>query len=373
MDEVQLNPAQRNILPYLLALTGAVVGILGLLTPWLSIGARGISGSSSNPGKLTYLVISSLVVLGLGAFIDQLRNYKKVIALVTMAICFDVLASYAIWANQAFSAIGDFNDAAGELNDLGGLFGGALSSLADSIEPSITTGFYMVCASAVIGIVSSVLVFRQPKNQNSEDLFNPDIDAIQDEISMKHQKQYFGVPQTPFFITLASAVLGLAVVVAGSGSSELNKAINSNLLNPFGSNSTESEDVSSDVFNCLEVRNTKNSIKLNQSSFSGDPSPSDIFVATQFRITNNCGKAVIGIKGTMIFQNVVGDEVFTGNYTDDKTINIGESFTSSLDYGWTFNEFENEHGVLAGTDESKTKAILKLTKVAFDDGTSLSG
>jgi hypothetical protein len=74
----------------------------------------------------------------------------------------------------------------------------------------------------------------------------------------------------------------------------------------------------------------------------------------------------------MIFQNVVGDEIFTGNYTDDNTIKVGESITSSLDFGWTFNEFEDEHGVLAGVDQSKTTAILKLSKVAFEDGTSLS-
>ena len=166
--------------------------------------------------------------------------------------------------------------------------------------------------------------------------------------------------------------MGLAVVVAGSGSSELTRAINSNPLNPIGSGSTETEDVSSDIFNCLEVNNTRNSIKLNQSRFSGDPEPTDIFVATQFRITNNCGKAILGIKGSMIFQNVVGDEIFTGNYTDDNTIKVGESITSSLDFGWTFNEFEDEHGVLAGVDQSKTTAILKLSKVAFEDGTSLS-
>ena len=290
-----------------------------------------------------------------------------------MAICFDVLVSYAIWANRAFSAVNDFNDAAGKLDDFGGLFGDALSNLTNSIEPSITTGFYMVCASAVIGIVSSVLIFRQPSQGESQDLSNPKEDAVDANAPVNDEKQYFGVSQVPFFITLAAAILGLAVVVAGNGSSELTGAINSNPLNPIGSNSTETEDVSSDVFDCLEVRNTRNLIKLNQSSFSGDPEPTDIFVATQFRITNNCGKAVSGIKGSMIFQNVVGDEIFTGNYTDDKTINVGESITSSLDFGWTFNQFEDEHGVLASVDQSKTKAILKLSKVAFEDGTSILG
>jgi len=372
VEEVKLNPAQRNILPYLLAFAGAAIAVVGLITPWLSIGARGVSGSSSGQGKLTYLVIGSLVVLGLIAFVDQLKNHRRLIALVTMAVSFDVLVSYAIWANRAFSAVNDFNNEAEKLDDVGGLFGGALSNIADSIQPSVTTGFYMVCAGAIIGIVSSALIFKQPTQDSFEHAANPGKGSGESQVSISQKKEYFGVSQTPFFITLATAILGLAVIVAGSSSSDLSASLNSNPLNSLDSSSTTADEVSSDAFSCIQLVNTKNVIKLNQSRFSGDPSPTDTFVATQFRIANNCEKAVIGIKGTMVFRNVVGDEIFTGDFNDDQTIKAGESITTRLDYGWTFNEFEDEHGILAGIDQSKAKANLVLSKVAFEDGTSIS-
>ena len=372
MEEVQLNPAQRNVLPYLVAFAGAAIGILGLLTPWLSIGARGISGSSSDQGKLTYLVVGSLIVLGLSTFVEQLRRYTKIISLVTMAICFDVLVSYAIWANRAFSAVEDFNNASENLDDFGGLFGDALSNLANSIEPSVTTGFYMVCAAAVIGLVASILIFAKPSKANASDETKSDQSAVEGESIENGMRSHFGVSRIQFIVTVAGAILGLVFVIVGSGSNELSSSLNSNSLNPLSANNNETEEVSSDVFDCLQVTNTKNVIKLNQSRFSGDPSPTDIFVATQFRIINNCGKEVSGLKASMIFQNVVGDEVFTGEFTEDQTIKVGESITTTLNSGWTFNEFEEEHGVLAGMDASKTKAILMLSKVAFEDGTTIS-
>lgn len=373
MEEVQLNPAQRNILPFLVAFAGAAIGILGLLTPWLSIGARGISGSSSDQGKLTYLVVGSLIVLGLTTFVEQLGRYTKIISLVTMAICFVVLVSYAIWANRAFSAVEDFNNASENIDDFGGLFGGALSNLADSIQPSVTTGFYMVCAAAVIGLIASILIFAKPSKVKPEaelDLEGNHVESLSSDDGMQ---SHFGVSRIQFIVTVVGAILGLIFVIAGSSSSELSSSLNSSSLNPLATNNNETEDVSSDVFDCLQVSNTKNIIKLNQSRFSGDPSPTDIFVATQFRITNNCGKEVSGLKASMIFQNVVQDEVFTGEFTEDQSIKVGESITTTLNSGWTFNEFEEEHGVLAGMDASKTNAVLMLSKVAFQDGTSISG
>lgn len=372
MEEVKLNSAQRNILPYLLAFFGAAVGIVGLLTPWVSIGARGINGSGTAQGKITYLVVGSLLILGLAGFINQLRNYKKIIALATMAICFDVLVSYAVWLNRVLGAIDNFNDASKKLDDFGGIFGGALSNLANSIQPSITTGFYMVCTGAVIGIVASALIFRQSSHHNSVDQFNMGKNVIEGSSFGIHKKYYFGIPQIPFYVILVATVLGLVFIVSGSSSFRVNNELIPNSSNSSSPSSVESEDGSLNLFDCMQVANLRNAIKLNQSRFSGDPEPTDIFIATQFKFINQCDKTVIGIKGSMSFQNVVGDVVFVGTYTDDKTIQVGESVTTSLNTGWTFNQFEDEHGQLARMDESKTRAVLTLSKIAFDDGTSIS-
>jgi hypothetical protein len=372
VEEVHLNSAQRNILPYLLAFFGAVIGIVGLLTPWVSIGVRGINGSSNGQGKITYLVVGSLLILGLTGFIDQLRNYKKIIALATLAIGFDALVSYAIWLNRVLGAIDNFNDASKKLEDFGGIFGEALTNLANSIQPSITTGFYMVCTGAATGIVASILIFRQPYQNNSVNQLNMEKIAIEGSSSGVLKRYYFGIPQIPFYVILLATVLGLVFIVNGSSSFRINNELIPNSSNSSSPSSTESEDVSSNLFDCLQVANLRNAIKLNQSRFSGDPEPTDIFIATQFKFTNQCDKTVIGIKGSMSFQNVVGDVVFVGTYTDDKTIQVGESVTTSLNTGWTFNQFEDEHGQLARMDESKTRAVLTLSKIAFDDGTSIS-
>lgn len=370
MDEIQLTPAQRNIFPFVLALIAAAVALVGLFTPWLSIGANGLSGSKSDQGTFTYLVILSSLILGLTAFVPQLKSHKKFIALLTGILSLEVLISYAIWAAQVLKAIKNFNTAADKLGNLGGLFGGALSNLANNLKPSITTGFYMVCAGAILGLVSSALIFRQTLNSGSDETLSA-IETTSDEHGVKNK--YFGVSQPQFILSVALAIVGLVLVIISAYSSSISDSVSSATGNSSNSNSNVAASASSDAFKCARVENVRNLIKLNQPSFSGDPEPTDIFVVTQFSITNNCDKPIIGIKGDVAFQDVVGDTVFTGNYTDDETIPVGTTLTTSSTTGWTFNEFEDQYGQLAGMDQSKTHAVMNLTKVAFGDGTSING
>jgi hypothetical protein len=371
MEEIQLTPAQRNIFPFVLALVGSAVALLGLFTPWLSIGANGLSGSKSDQGSFTYLIVLSSLLLGLTAFLPRLKAYKKFIALLTGILSLEVLISYAIWAAQVLKAIKNFNDAADKLGNLGGLFGGALSNLADNLKPSITTGFYMVCTGAILGLLSSALIYKQKVD------FVPLSESVEGvEESSDTQglgRKNFGFSQVQFILAISVAVAGLALVTISAYSSSISDSLSSATDNTSTSNSNSVASTSSDAFKCVKVRNVRNSIKLNQPSFYGDPEPTDIFVVTQFAITNNCDKPIIGIKGSVTFQDVVGDTVFTGNYTDDETVAVGAILTTSATTGWTFNEFEDQHGRLAGMDQAKTHAVMNLSKVAFGDGTSING
>jgi hypothetical protein len=371
MEEIQLTPAQRNIFPFVLALLGAAVALVGLFTPWLSIGANGLSGSKSDQGNFTYLIILTSLLLGLTAFVPQLRAHKIFIALVTGILSLEVLISYAIWTAQVLKAIKNFNEAADKLGNLGGLFGGALSNLANNLKPSITTGFYMVCAGAILGLVSSALIYKQNMKVESPTESVEGL-ALSSEPQVL-EKRYFGVSQVQFIVVMAIAIAGIALVTISAYSSSISDSLNSGSGNSSSASSSIAASTSSDAFKCVKVNNVRNLIKLNQPSFYDDPEPTDIFVVTQFRIVNNCDKPIIGIKGSVTFQDVVGDTVFTGNYTDDETIAVGATLTTSASTGWTFNEFEDQHGQLAGMDQAKTHAIMSLTKVAFGDGTSING
>lgn len=357
MEEVQLNPNQKRIIPNIAALAGALVGLIGLFTPWISIGGSGLSGSSSTQGRLTYFVIAATLVLGLSVFVQQLRSFTKIIAVVCTVICAEVLVSYGMWLFQALRAIHEFNDSVGKMDDLGGLFGSALASITKSIKPSITTGFYMVLVAALIGLIAGLVIIfdRSSTSESAELLSNPPIEFSKVQLISGS----------------VIAALGLVAVVALSGNSNLGNSFNQGSESSSSAGGSQKAE-SSKVFDCLKVSNISNAIRLNQPSFSGDPDPTDIFVATKLRITNNCGKTVVGIKGSVDFKNVLGDTIFTGGFTDDNTIPSGETFTTSLNSGWTFNQFEDEHGLLGIMDQNKTKATLVLTKVAFGDGTILT-
>jgi hypothetical protein len=354
MEEVQLNPKQRKVIPNIAALSAVVIALVGLLTPWITIGGSGISGSASTPGRLTFFVIAASTALGLSGFLGQLQRYAKLISAVTILVCALVLVSYGMWLFQVLRAISEFNDSVGELDDFGGLLGDALANITESIKPSITTGFYMVLVATLIGLIAALVIFFD--------------DSSADEIN-----ELSVIPLSKIQIIVASvlAALGLVVVIALSGNSNVGASLNGESKNSISSRAATDSQVSS-TFNCIKITNVGNVIKLNQPSFSGDSDPTDIFVATKIRLKNNCSKEIVGVKGNVDFQNVVGDTIFTGEFTEDTTIPTGGSITTSADYGWTFNEFDDEHGQLSGIDQSKTNAILVLVKVAFADGSSLS-
>jgi hypothetical protein len=312
-------------------------------------------------------------LLGLTNFVEQLKKHTKIIAFIAGAVSIDLLISYAIWANRVISAISDFHKAADKIGDLKGLLGDALANITKSIQPAITTGFYMVCIGALFGLVASILVFRK-HSQNVLLHGEGDLSANPEIIDPSlAKKEYFGIPQLHFFAGSFIAILGLIFVVSNTGSTGLANSLDLGQSSSSSTGSSSTKDVSSDVFRCFKVENMRNIIKLNQPSFNGDPSPTDIFAASQFRFTNNCDKNVVGIKGSVSFQNVVGDTIFNGGYTNDQTVPVGGSITTSLDTGWTFNQFEDQHGQLAGIDQTKTHAVMTISKVAFEDGTSLNG
>lgn len=126
-----------------------------------------------------------------------------------------------------------------------------------------------------------------------------------------------------------------------------------------------------DPFRCLEIKNIRNKILLDQPSFAGDTRPDEVMAVPIFSIVNNCGKDVDGLKATLDFQNVVGDTIFRGNFVVDQTIPSGSSINTPSDRGYQFSKFRDEHKVLYGLDESKTRAELKVSKIVFTDGTSL--
>jgi hypothetical protein len=164
----------------------------------------------------------------------------------------------------------------------------------------------------------------------------------------------------------AITVLGLVLVATLSGCSS---PITSTFLETGKADDVYVEPAN--PLDCVAVKNIGNKIKLNQPRFSGDPDPTDIFVVTRFSITNSCNQAVIGLKGTETFQNVVGDVIFSGNFTSDLTIQAGASAQTSGDRGYTFNQFEDAYGTLGSTDQAKTLSLVELSKIVFADGTTL--
>jgi PBP1b-binding outer membrane lipoprotein LpoB len=123
---------------------------------------------------------------------------------------------------------------------------------------------------------------------------------------------------------------------------------------------------------CLLVENIGNIIDENVESFDGDPSPTDLWVYPRFRYSNNCEQNVVGMKGSISFQDVVGDEIFNGGWTEDITIPMGKSVKSDPNSGYEFNQFQDQHGVLTGTDENKTTAVFMIETLVFEDGTKIS-
>jgi hypothetical protein len=121
---------------------------------------------------------------------------------------------------------------------------------------------------------------------------------------------------------------------------------------------------------CLAVENIGNVIK-EIPAFSGS-SVYDLWVQPRFRYSNYCSKPVVGLKGTVSFQNVLGDEIFSGNWTDDYTISVSKAVKSDPDDGFKFSQFDDEHGVLLGLDAKKAKAVFTLETLVFDDGTKLT-
>ncbi|MFM1786410.1 MAG: hypothetical protein RL228_360 [Actinomycetota bacterium] len=350
MSDVQLNPIQKRVIPYIAALVASLVGLIGVLTPWISISGSGISSSGSTQSKLTFFVVVALLLLGLSAFVEQLQRFRKLIALISALICAEVLVSYGIWLYNVLKAIKGFNDSVEKLDDTGGIFGEALANLTKNIKPSITTGFYMVLAATFAGLIIALVVYLENSAENS----------------------VIEMSKIQMISISVLATLTLVAIVALSGNSKLDESLNSASGGLSTSSDSSQKSESAKVFDCLDVANTGNAIKLNQPSFSGDPDPTDIFVATKLRMTNNCGKAIEGVKGTVNFMNVVGDTIFTGGFTDDNTILPEASISTSLNTGWTFNQFEDEYGVLQSTDQTKAKAVLIVSKIVFADGTSLS-
>jgi hypothetical protein len=357
MEEVQLNPKQRKVIPNIAALSAVVIALVGLFTPWITLGGSGISGSASTPGRLTFFVIAASTALGLSGFLGQLQRYAKLISAATILVCALVLVSYGMWLFQVLRAISEFNNSVGKLDDLGGLLGDALANITESIKPSITTGFYMVLVATLIVLVAALVIFFDDSSAN--------------EINGLSEQSVIPLSRIQIIVASVLAALGLVVVIALSGNSDIGASLNGESKNSNSSRSANDSQLSS-TFNCIKITNVGNVIKLNQPRFSGDSEPTDIFVATKIRLKNNCSKEIVGVKGNVDFQNVVGDTIFTGQFTEDTTIPVGGSITTSADYGWTFNEFDDEHGQLSGIDQSKTNAILVLVKVAFADGSSLS-
>lgn len=160
------------------------------------------------------------------------------------------------------------------------------------------------------------------------------------------------------FVTLAASTMLLAGCSQGSTESSV-----APLLEAV---------TGSDPIDCLLVENTENQIEENVASFTNDPTPTDLWVYPQFRYSNNCDQDVIGLKGNISFQNVVGDEIFSGDWTEDATIPVGYYFDSDPEYGFEFNEFEDAHGLLIGIDSTKTRAVFTVETLVFEDGTQLS-
>jgi hypothetical protein len=169
------------------------------------------------------------------------------------------------------------------------------------------------------------------------------------------------------FFSLGATLLLATGALAGCASPMNNNAVQSN-TNETAATAQQPDDPMA----CVGLRNISNTIKLHQPSFAGEPNPTDIGVYARFAITNSCDKAVSGLKGSLSFQNVVGDEIFTGNFTSDLTIPVGKTVNTSPTLGYTFNQFEDAYGALSATDGAKAHALLTLDKIVFDDGTSLS-
>jgi hypothetical protein len=121
---------------------------------------------------------------------------------------------------------------------------------------------------------------------------------------------------------------------------------------------------------CLAIENTGNVIKETP-AFSGS-SINNLWVQPRFKYSNYCEKNVVGLKGTVSFQNILGDEIFSGEWTDDYTISVGKAVKSDPDEGYKFTQFDDEHGVLLGLDAKKSNAVFTLETLVFDDGTKLT-
>ena len=171
--------------------------------------------------------------------------------------------------------------------------------------------------------------------------------------------------------TIAFALLITLGLTATGCATSANSSSNKD-LNSSQSEASTDVPVPSDPLACVRLKNVGNRILLNQPRFSGDPEPTDTIVNTQYAITNVCGRTIVGLKGTESFQNIVGDEIFSGNFTSDLTIKNGSTVLTNPSLGYSFNEFEDAYGTLSATNENKTRGVVTLSKIVFADGTTVT-
>ena len=135
------------------------------------------------------------------------------------------------------------------------------------------------------------------------------------------------------------------------------------------SNEAAQEGTAAGPFDWFLIENTRNRIKDNQPGYSGDIDPDHVRVFIDLEVTNNCDQAIDGIKGSIDFQNVVGDTIFRANLVIDETIEPGATVETPRDEFYEFNMFQDEHGILLTVSADKARAVTEIERVVFSDGT----
>ncbi len=165
-------------------------------------------------------------------------------------------------------------------------------------------------------------------------------------------------------ITLAVLLIGVGFL---GGMEYKAYQVRSAIRDAFGGFNTEVDKTSSkkDELPASNDLNKKVNLTVEKKSFASQ-SFQDANMFT-FKFTNNSGKDIEGVQGTINFMDLFGNSIKQVQLSYDEGIKAGESklYTASVDY----NQFMEDDIKLRGTDLSKLKYEWDVDTIVYIDGT----
>ncbi len=96
----------------------------------------------------------------------------------------------------------------------------------------------------------------------------------------------------------------------------------------------------------------------------------DASMACKVMFTNHSGKDIRGFQGTLVFNDLFGDQIIRLGLKEDDVLMAGSNRRASR--YWNYNQFMDDHNRWVGTKHENMKIVWEPKTILFTDGSSLS-